>query len=147
LPGARPRRPVACFPPARLASLRAMEAALAVLAAIGFFVVAWRLVKAVLRLARLGLDVYAAGELADTRARRGDLTGMEEAKRAAAARKRARWRMVAPAVVWLLLLVLPALTPWTRSLYASYTLFWVLGRLRRGPVGVGPDPGSQPRAS
>jgi hypothetical protein len=124
-----------------------MESALAVLAAIGFFVVAWRLFKAILRVARLGLDVYAAGELADARARRGDLTGMEDATRAAAARRRTRWRTTGPAVVWLLLLVLPALTPWTRSLYASYTLFWVLGRLRRGPVGVGPDPGGQPRAS
>lgn len=120
-----------------------MEGALAIAAAIGFFVVAWRLSRAGFRAARLGLDEYAAGEVADARGRRGDLTGMAEAKRVAAERRRSRWRASGPLTMWLLLLIAPALTPWTRPLYASYTLFWVLGRLRRGPMGVSPDPGGR----
>ncbi len=102
-----------------------------VLAVLGFVAVAWRASGAAARALGRTAERAAAGHAADTRARQGDLTGMAEAdawhRRAGRLRRQALWTCV----LWLVLLVAPAYTAWTRPLYAAYTLLWLAEVLPR----------------
>src|SRR5690606_31540151 len=61
-------------------SLAPMEAALIILAVLGFVAALVRFIRAAFGALRHGVDAYLAGEAVEARARRGDLTGMAEAQ-------------------------------------------------------------------
>lgn len=83
-------------------------------------------VRSALRLLGRGVEAYVAGQLADTRARRGDLTGMAEARDAVRRASRARLRGALVLAGWTAALVTPLLVPWTRSAYAACAALWIL---------------------
>ena len=113
------------------------------LAAAGVAAALLRLAHWVYRAARSGTEVLVAAESARARAQHGDVTGMQEAvERADAARGR-RSRAVLAAVAWLVLVVLPALTPWVREIYAAYSLLWLVSLLERARA---PDGGTERKA-
>lgn len=103
-----------------------MSLLVVVLAVIGFVAVALRVVLAILGLLRRGVDRYLADSVADVRARRGDLTGMDEARVEEQGARRALFSAFAILSFWALLLIAPALTPWPRTIYAAYSVFWLL---------------------
>lgn len=104
-----------------------MESSLLLLAFLGFAAVVVRCVRTALDAVRQGVDAFLARDVAETRARRGDITGWEEAEGWAIRARRARHRAVAGTIFWLVLLVAPPLL--LRSpvpLYAGYSVFWLL---------------------
>jgi hypothetical protein len=107
-----------------------MEAALVILAVLGFVAALVRLLRAALGALRHGVDEYVAREAAEARARRGDLTGMAEAQTWNRGARRARIRALALVALWLALLIAPAFTPWARELYAACSLLWLFPRVR-----------------
>jgi len=98
------------------------------LAAVGFAGVAWRALRAGMRLLGSGAELLWANELARARARRGDLTGMDQADAEARDARRSRSHAALAVAFWLLLLTAPAATPWTRVLYAMLSLVWLMPR-------------------
>lgn len=102
-----------------------MESALILLAVAGIAAVLVRLARALFRTAHSGTEAFVAGETARTRERRGDLTGMREAGRRQERARQERRRRLAGALAWLALLVAPSLTPWSREIYAAYSLLWL----------------------
>jgi hypothetical protein len=109
-----------------------VDTILTILAAAGIGAAAWHVVRAAFRFLRHGADTVWANELGRAGARRGDLTAVQESARERAGAARAR--AVAETAGWLALLVVPALTPWSRPVYASYALLWALPAVRRrGP--------------
>jgi len=110
-----------------------MEAALIILAVLGFVAALVRFIRAAFGALRHGVDAYLAGEAVEARARRGDLTGMAEAQTWRRGAGRARVRAFAIAALWLAVLVAPAFTPWTRELYAACSLLWLFARPRLTP--------------
>ncbi len=98
------------------------------LAALGFLAVARRVVVAGFRLLGRGVDRFVAGETAEVRARRGDLTGLAEASGRETTARRAQLASLGVFSFWVLLLVAPALTPWPRLLYAAYSALWLVPR-------------------
>lgn len=109
-----------------------MRFLLIVLAVFGILAVLRRVLLAVLRLLGRGVDRIMANEMAEIRARRGDLTGLDEADVEHGRARRAQAGALAVLSFWVLLLIAPSLTPWPLALYASYSLLWVIPRL---PVG------------
>jgi hypothetical protein len=101
------------------------------LVVIGIAAVLRHLAVALLRLLKRGADEYIARQIADVRARRGDLTGLSDAQVERSIAKRARFAAVGGVSLWIGLLVVPPLTPWPELLYASYTAFWLFPRRRR----------------
>src|SRR5690606_29629150 len=96
-----PRAPVACSP---------SRTGLLLLGVSGWAAVVWRLLWAVLRLLRYGAEGMFAGDVADRRADRGDITGMHEASVARSEITRVRRRSAALVLFWLVLLIVPTLT-------------------------------------
>ncbi len=98
---------------------------------LGFVAVVWRVGRAAAHALGRTAERVTAGNAADTRARRGDLTGMAEAdawhRHAGRLRRWALWTCA----FWLVLLVVPAYTAWTGPLYAAYALLWLLNVLPR----------------
>ncbi|HEX6941217.1 MAG TPA: hypothetical protein VF158_17605 [Longimicrobiales bacterium] len=114
-----------------------MELPFHILAVLGVVAVAWRWLRCAVRVLGRGAEAYFAGQVARTRARRGDLTGMEEASEDAATARRARWRASLGLTLWTSLLALPAwLLPRPVPVYAAYAALWVLPWLRRGAGGA-----------
>lgn len=107
-----------------------MNWALIGLAAAGLAAVGWRLLRSLVGLAGRVADVVWASEIAGARARRGDLTGMREAEAETDAARHARNRAAGVVVFWVLLLLAPAVLPWTRVLYAVLALVWVVPKRR-----------------
>lgn len=107
-----------------------MDTILTLLAATGIAAAIWHLVRAAFRFLRFGAAGLWTGEVARTHARRGDVTGLEEARRERESADRRRTRFGAEAVGWLILLLVPPLTPWARHVYAAYTLLWLVPALR-----------------
>ncbi len=104
------------------------------LAVLGFLAAAWRAGRSAARALGRTAERAAAGHAADTRARQGDLTGMAEADAWHRRAGRLRRQALLTCVFWLVLLVAPAYTAWTRPLYAAYALLWLLeARPRRRP--------------
>lgn len=115
-----------------------MELPLHILAVIGIVAVAYRWMRSVLRVLGSGAEAFLAGEVARTRADRGDLTGMAEASVHAERARRARAGAIFALMLWTALLVLPAWAlPWPDAVYASYATLWVVAGVRRG-VGAVP---------
>ena len=103
-----------------------METPVLILAVAGFVAVLRRLLGAALRVLTGGVDRYVAGQLATTRARHGDITGMREAEGAAATARERRRDAVARLLFWTGLLILPPFVPYTSAIYASYSLLWIV---------------------
>lgn len=105
--------------------LATVSTVLDILAAVGIAAAAWHLVRAAFRFLRAGAEGIWAEEMGRTHARRGDLTSLEESERdrSEAARSRS-WHGVA-ALAWLVVLVVPMLTPWARALYGACALLWL----------------------
>lgn len=103
-----------------------MKPILDILAIVGFLALVWGLGLAVLQLVRGGVDGLVAGGLAETRARRGDVTGMSEAERHLARARRNRVRSAAFVAGWAALLLVPPLTPWPRAIYGAAAVFWIV---------------------
>lgn len=109
-----------------------MRTGLLLLGVVGWAAVVWRLFWAVLRLLRHGADGMFAGDVADRRADRGDITGMQEATLARSDLSRVRRRSAAIVLFWLVLLIAPTLTANADQLYALYSPLWLL-RTTRSP--------------
>jgi hypothetical protein len=105
-----------------------MSILLLVLAVLGFVAVARRAALALLGLLGRGVDRFLAGEVAEVRARRGDLTGLTDARNEEKSARRAQVAAVAIFSFWTILLVVPTLTPWPRPIYATYSVLWLLPR-------------------
>ena len=115
-----------------------MNAILTILAVAGIAAAAWHVLRAAVRF----LSREAAGlwsdELARTRARRGDVTGLQDARREKSGLARLRRRALGEALGWTALLLAPAVTPWARTIYATYVVLWLVPFLgRRGGGGGG----------
>lgn len=113
-----------------------MEPALILLAVAGVLAIALRVLRSLFRVARSGTESWVAGETAQTRARRGDLTGMSEAGGRQEQARRRRRRAVLGLLGWIALLVVPMTTPWSREIYAVYSVLWLqsAGRSRGGAL-------------
>lgn len=107
-----------------------MRVLLLLLGILGFIAVARHLAVAVLRLFRRGADEFMAGQIADIRARRGDLTGLSDAQVERTLAKRGRLAALGGVFLWTALLAAPPLTPWPELLYAACNIFWVFPRRR-----------------
>ncbi len=109
-----------------------MRVVLLVFGVIGWAAVVWRLLWATLRLLHRGAESVLAGDIADRRAGRGDITGMQEAAAERAVTVRTRRRAAAFVLLWLVLLIVPTLTTTPELLYALYSPLWLL-RATRSP--------------
>lgn len=107
-----------------------MDIILTILAVTGVAAAVWHLVRAAFRFLRYGATGFWADELARTHARRGDVTSMEDARHDRATTARWKARAGVEAVGWLILLLVPPLTPWARHIYAAYTLLWLVPAVR-----------------
>ena len=109
-----------------------MNTLLNLLAVAGGAAAAWHVIRAASRFLRGGATGIWTEEMGRTRARLGDLTGLQESQRETrtAVAETRRWGLLA--LGWLLVLVAPSLTPWARPLYASYSAFWLGPLVRRG---------------
>lgn len=108
-----------------------MGTAIMLLAAAGVIAVMLRLLRALFATLRGGVDAFIAHDVAETRGQRGDLTGVDDARAAAALARRRRLLALGAACMWIGLLVAPVLTPWPASLYAAYSLLWLIPRTPR----------------
>lgn len=108
-----------------------MNTLLTILAVAGIAAAAWHVVRAAFRFLRQEASGIWTEELARTHARRGDVTALEDTKRRAEAVARLRRRAAVEGFGWLALLAVPALTAWTRAIYATYAVLWVLPLVRR----------------
>lgn len=86
---------------------------------------------ALLRLAHGGLESLYAGGLAEAHARRGDITGLQDAASSREHAVRRRRLAVASLVMWAGLLLLPLITPWPATMFAAYSLLWLVPRRGR----------------
>ena len=108
-----------------------MSTGIMLLAIAGVIAVVLRLVRALFVALRGGVDSFLARDVAQTRAQRGDLTGIDDARAAGRNARRRRMLALGAASVWIGLLVFPTLTPWPRVLYACYALLWLIPRQPR----------------
>jgi hypothetical protein len=112
-----------------------MRTVVLLLSVAGFAAVALRAASALLNALRGGVESFLARDLAAVRARRGDLTGLQEAAELRGMARRHRLLALTAFSMWVALLVVPPLTPWPELLYATYSLLWLaprrIGRSRR----------------
>jgi hypothetical protein len=100
----------------------------------GFAAVTLRAALALLNALSGGVESLLARDLTEIRARRGDLTGVQEANDLQGAARRHRLLALGAFSMWAGLLVVPALTPWPALLYAGYALLWLVPRRRGAPT-------------
>jgi hypothetical protein len=106
-----------------------MELAVLILAVLGFVAVLLRFLKAALAAASQGANALYAREMQATRARRGDVTGMEEARGWVVSACKGRTQAIGAVMFWIALLALPLLLLRSPApVYAAYSVLW----LRRG---------------
>jgi hypothetical protein len=109
-----------------------MRIAILLLSIAGFAAVALRAGIALVDALRGGVDSVLARDLADIRARRGDLTGLQDAADVRAAARRERMIAVTAFLMYIGLLAVPPLTPWPNLLYSAYALLWLVPRRKPG---------------
>jgi len=105
-----------------------MTLLLALIALPGIAAVLLRWSSAVFGMARLSVERFVAGQIADSRAQRGDISGMTEAE---AIRRRSRaeqLRLTLQILLWSAALLIPVLLPATFVIYALYGLLWLVPR-------------------
>jgi hypothetical protein len=105
-----------------------MRLAVLLLSIAGFAAVVLRAGLALLHALKGGVESFLASDLAEIRARRGDLTGLDEAAQLQSAARRTRLAALGAFFLWGGLLIVPALTPWPELLYAAYALLWLVPR-------------------
>ncbi len=106
-----------------------MELSLHILAVLGFAAALVRWLRSAVSALERGIEAFHARQVAETRARRGDVTGTEEAAGAAARARRARRRFVGEFAFWTALLAWPAwLVESPAPVYAAYAVLWFLPR-------------------
>lgn len=105
-----------------------MNTLLLLAAVFGFGAIALGVARAAIGLVKRLAEGVLAGEVAGSRERRGDLTGMAEAERQSAGARRERLRLAIVMVAWTVLLVGPPFTPWPRQIYAAASVLWLLHR-------------------
>lgn len=105
-----------------------MSTLLLIAALFGFAAIALGLARAIFAMLGRLAEGVLAGELAGTRASRGDLTGMAEAERRSKIARRERLRLTLGLFAWAVLLVGPLLTPWPRPFYAAASVLWLVHR-------------------
>jgi hypothetical protein len=104
-----------------------MELFFYILAALGFAAVLRYLLRSAFRAARYSAYMLYAREIAATRARRGDLTGLEEARGWGGIARREWLQAVGGAGFWLGLLIVPAtILPRAVPFYAAYVVIWLV---------------------
>ena len=108
-----------------------MNTVLTLLAAAGVATAAWHLVRAALRFLRQAAAGFWADEMAQTHARRGDLTSLEASQDERVRATRAGARHGIEVLGWVALLAVPSLTAWPHPLYAAYSLLLLEPALRR----------------
>lgn len=126
---------VGCSVPGVRGRFLPVDTVLTLLAAAGVLTTAWQLLRAAVGFLAFAATRIWAGEMAETHARHGDLTALQEDRQEQAAAARSGTRSGLTALVWLALLVGPAFTPWTRTVYAAYSLLLLepaVRGLRRG---------------
>ncbi len=96
------------------------------LAVLGVIAVLGRVVRALFSLLRGGVDMFMARDLHETRAQRGDVTGMQEAVSLRRVGRQRRAVAAARLSFWIGLLIVPSFTPWPAQLCAAYCIFWLL---------------------
>jgi hypothetical protein len=111
-----------------LASVSLPEPLLGILAVVGVLAILARLGRSLLRVGITVAEETAAAGMAETSARRGDLTGLAERREQKAALRRTRLRQLAVSALWVALLAGPALAGWGRPVYAAAALLWLLPR-------------------
>ena len=111
--------------------MKGVSTAILLLAAAGVIAVVLRLLRALFASLHGGVEAFLAKDVADTRARRGDLTGLDDARLAADVARRRRLLALGAASLWLGLLLVPTLTPWPAPLSAVYSLLWLIPRAAR----------------
>jgi hypothetical protein len=105
-----------------------MRMVVLLLAVAGFAAVALRAASALLDVLRGGAESFLAGDLAGIRARRGDLSGLQEATELRKVARQRRMVALGAFAMWAVLLMVPPLTPWPELLYAAYSLLWLAPR-------------------
>jgi hypothetical protein len=110
-----------------------MEPALLILALFGLVALLGRVGMSLLRLLRGGAETLLAGEVVQARARRGDLTGLQEAEKWRGVMKRDRLRSSMALGFWLGVLIGAPLAGVAREAYAACAVLWLLpgGLVRR----------------
>lgn len=101
-----------------------------VLAITGILAALGRIFRAGVR-ALFGMaESYMASQVRQTRAQRGDLSGIAEADSARAQGRRRRTLATLELVLWFAYLIGAQFTPWPRELYAGLNILWLLQRRR-----------------
>jgi hypothetical protein len=111
-----------------IASVSLPEPLLGILAVVGVLAILARLGRSLLRVGITVAEETAAAGMAETSARRGDLTGLAERREQRTALRRTRLKQLAISALWVALLVAPALAGWGRPVYAAAVLLWLLPR-------------------
>jgi hypothetical protein len=107
-----------------------MDGILTLLAILGVLAVLVRLGRSLLRVLGRGAEALVASGLATQHARRGDLTSLAEARELESRARRRRLRAVGSTAVWIGVLTLPQVTPWSRAVYAALSVLWLIPRQR-----------------
>lgn len=108
-----------------------MDTVLSLLAVAGIATAAWHLLRAAFRFLHRAATRIWADAMAQTHARRGDLTALRESEQERGDARRSATRSGLVALGWLALLVAPTLTPWAAVIYAAYSLLLVEPAIRR----------------
>jgi hypothetical protein len=121
-----------------------MSFVLGILAIFGVLALLAATIRAGFRLLRGSAETFIAGEIASARAGRGDLSGLDAAREWSVASRAAKRLYTVQALGWLVLLIAPTFTPWTREVYAACAALWLLPRRRGTMMGRRSHP-SDPR--
>lgn len=108
-----------------------MTLLLALIALPGIAAVLVRWFAAVFGMARHSVERYVAGQIADNRAQRGDISGMSEAESIRRRSGAEQMRLLLQVLGWTGLLVAPLLLPASLVFYALYGLLWLVPRPTR----------------
>ncbi|HEX6558115.1 MAG TPA: hypothetical protein VF021_01595 [Longimicrobiales bacterium] len=105
-----------------------MTLLLVLIALPGIAAVVLRWSNAMWATARHSLEWFVASQIADTRAQRGDISGMSEADMIRRKSRDAQSRDLLRLLFWSALLIVPLLLPGSFIIYALYGLFWLVPR-------------------
>ncbi len=108
-----------------------MRSLILLLGALGLAALLWLFARALYRLLRAGAERFVAGDAEETRAKRGDLTGMAEARQWRSRARRRQWGAVVRVLGWGVLLIGPSFTHRAAVIYAACAPLWLLHAWRR----------------
>ena len=108
-----------------------MELILVVLSVAGFLAALRQLARSAFRLFKGGVDAYVMRQVASTRAERGDLTGLLEARAQERSTRGSRRRALGMVILWAAVLSAPLFTRASVPIYAAYAVLWLWPLMRR----------------